>query len=619
MYIARVQVEEGFLDGLDLNLVEGLNVVIGARGTGKTSVIELVRFALGVPGYTNESSKRSIEHARSILGSGRVTVTLRKDSRAVVATRSASESEPTASGKFVPPLIFSQTEIESVGLSASGRLRLLDSFIHENRDIESNETALVGEIQSLTVELQSIGGEIQHLEEELKQLPVLEGQAKELAAREEGVAQSSLEAKKKKENADALAAEAGGVAATQAFLERSAHTLQDWIAPLSKLVRADVGLEAWSDRFRPDPLSQLRARFERAVKSAEAALNEFASIREAVAGMGKDLATKRLTLEDQARQLRREIESLQAGAGAIVREAGVIRAQRVQLEALKTVLHQHRKRAVSIRSKRNQGLDQLEGLREQRFDRRRGVAETLSKSLSPYIRVSVERAGLFDDYTQMIAEALRGSGVRYTDLATQLARSTSPRELLEAAESTDFESLAETVGISKDRAARVLAHLREHGLPGIATCLVEDDVRLQLLDGHDFKDVAELSTGQRCTVVLPLVLQHRGRVVLVDQPEDHIDNAFIADTLIKAILRRGKGSQTLFSTHNANIPVLGDADQVTQLGSDGRRGFVVMSSPLDAQDAVEAITTVMEGGREAFNVRAKFYAQHGDNGSRRRS
>ena len=52
MYIERVQVEEGFLDGLDLELSAGLNVVIGARGTGKTSLIELIRFCLGIPGHT---------------------------------------------------------------------------------------------------------------------------------------------------------------------------------------------------------------------------------------------------------------------------------------------------------------------------------------------------------------------------------------------------------------------------------------------------------------------------------------------------------------------------------------------------------------------------------------
>ena len=60
MRIERVQIEEGFLDGLDVSFTGGLNVVIGARGTGKTSLIELIRFCLGVRGYTSESTRRSL-------------------------------------------------------------------------------------------------------------------------------------------------------------------------------------------------------------------------------------------------------------------------------------------------------------------------------------------------------------------------------------------------------------------------------------------------------------------------------------------------------------------------------------------------------------------------------
>ena len=72
MRIERVQIEEGFLDGIDVSFAPGLNVIIGERGTGKTSLIEVVRFCLGVQGYTTDSAKRSLDHALSILSSGQV-------------------------------------------------------------------------------------------------------------------------------------------------------------------------------------------------------------------------------------------------------------------------------------------------------------------------------------------------------------------------------------------------------------------------------------------------------------------------------------------------------------------------------------------------------------------
>jgi DNA repair ATPase RecN len=104
--IDRVQVEEGFLDGLDLKFSSGLNVLMGERGTGKTSLIELVRFCLGVKGYTSDSHKRSLDHALSVLGSGQVTVTLVQGESKVVVTRSADDEASRASGQFVPPLSF---------------------------------------------------------------------------------------------------------------------------------------------------------------------------------------------------------------------------------------------------------------------------------------------------------------------------------------------------------------------------------------------------------------------------------------------------------------------------------------------------------------------------------
>lgn len=65
IHIERIQIEEGFLNGLDVWPLPGLAVMIGARGTGKTSLVELIRFCLDVPGYTPESNRRSRDHALS--------------------------------------------------------------------------------------------------------------------------------------------------------------------------------------------------------------------------------------------------------------------------------------------------------------------------------------------------------------------------------------------------------------------------------------------------------------------------------------------------------------------------------------------------------------------------
>lgn len=86
---------------------------------------------------------------------------------------------------------------------------------------------------------------------------------------------------------------------------------------------------------------------------------------------------------------------------------------------------------------------------------------------------------------------------------------------------------------------------------------MDDTFSFYLLDNGVYKPFSHLSVGQRCTVILPIILQNENQVVILDQPEDHIDNAFIAEMLIPAIKKCAGTGQLIIITHNANIPVLG--------------------------------------------------------------
>ena len=173
MRIERVQVEEGFLDGLDVVFAPGLNVIIGERGTGKTSLIELIRFCLGVEGHTVDSGRRSLDHARSVLGSGQVTVTLSDVERQILVTRTTSDDSPRASAPFRQPIILSQTEIEAVGLQAQGRLRLLDDFRTSQSTTGLTEPQASGEVRSLTAEAGAQRREIDELAAHVEEIPEL--------------------------------------------------------------------------------------------------------------------------------------------------------------------------------------------------------------------------------------------------------------------------------------------------------------------------------------------------------------------------------------------------------------------------------------------------------------
>lgn len=609
MHIERLQVEDGFLDGLDLTFSEGLNALIGARGTGKTSVIELIRFCLGVSGHTPESSKRTREHALSVLRGGQVTVTLADRGQRVVVTRSAEQLEPVSSSPFPRPIILSQTEIETVGLQPAGRLRLLDEFVAGQGTFARDEAAQAAIVRSLTAEAAAIRRDVAEHEDRLRLLPEVTRKLEELAPKELELAKISAEAAEKASKLEVLSAHGSQIAVISDHVSRYQAWAQRWLEGITHSLSTLSTEEPWVGEA-PDPLANIRPRRERARKHLEAAAEEIAQLIRESQQIHDGNASQKFAIDENSRELRREVEALKAGAGEVARQAQKLRQEQAQLEALKVVIEDRRKALNGFIEKRGAALDQLETARAMRFEARSKVAREMSKRLAPRIRVEVVRAAQIDAYVSALTDALRGSGLKYSDIVNPLASSVTPRELLDIVDTFDVDRLCASMQIARDRAGRLLSSLREADLGLISTILIDDEVHFQLLDGGDYKDISDLSTGQRCTVVLPIILLHKETVLIIDQPEDHIDNAFVADTLVRAILDRGGAGQMILSTHNANIPVLGDASKVIQLRSDGRRGFVSVAADLENPEVVGAISTVMEGGVEAFQRRADFYARH---------
>ena len=608
MYVERIQIEEGFLNGFDVSPRIGLNVIIGARGTGKTSLIELVRFCLNVDGYTTETGRRSREHALSVLGSGQITLTLVDGDRRIVVSRSANEAAPRMSGPFLPPIILSQTEIETVGLQPGGRLRLLDGFLGDQRAIAAAEADAIATVRSMTSEADTIRKDVEQLNTLLADLPSIEEQLAQLAPHEQQLAALSADAQAKAAQLTFLTGTISAKGVASAAMQRFQAAVSNWRVSLAR-VHAMAGAEGWPTNAGADPLVEARTRVSKAHQYIAAAMQELAAVEDSTGQIAARFESEKMGFEDQARALRRDIEGLQSGAGDIARRGQALRERKAQLESLRDVLTTRNAAMQSAVARRSAALDALEATRTERYEARAQAANRLNQVLGPRIRVAVMRGGQTDAFATALTDALRGSGLRYNDMVGTLAQRISPRELLEAVENDDYDLVAMRGSLSMDRAAKAVLALKEADLGSIATVPVEDYVTFSLMDGADHKDIADLSTGQRCTVILPLVLRHVDRLLIVDQPEDHIDNAFIADTLIKAILARPANSQLIFSTHNANIPVLGNADFVLQLGSDGRRGFPLVAAPLASAKVVQAISSIMEGGAEAFRRRAAFYGQ----------
>jgi energy-coupling factor transporter ATP-binding protein EcfA2 len=166
--------------------------------------------------------------------------------------------------------------------------------------------------------------------------------------------------------------------------------------------------------------------------------------------------------------------------------------------------------------------------------------------------------------------------------------------------------LAQRTGFDEERARKVVDALKSSGTYyTIETADLDDRPCIELLDGGTFKESTQLSTGQRCTTILPILLTQSERPLLIDQPEDNLDNAFVYDTIVTA-LRAVKGSrQVIFVTHNPNIPVLGEAERVFVFSSDGQHAILKQVGTVD--ECKDQIERILEGGREAFLQRKARY------------
>ena len=121
------------------------------------------------------------------------------------------------------------------------------------------------------------------------------------------------------------------------------------------------------------------------------------------------------------------------------------------------------------------------------------------------------------------------------------------------------------------------------------------------------KELRDHSLGQRASALILFILsQLDNDLIVIDQPEDDLDNQTIFEDVIKLVRTLKRNIQFIFATHNANFPVLGDAEQIGACSFAGRSADIQVGS-IDEPGIQKSIVTIMEGGHEAFARRKEIY------------
>ena len=128
-----------------------------------------------------------------------------------------------------------------------------------------------------------------------------------------------------------------------------------------------------------------------------------------------------------------------------------------------------------------------------------------------------------------------------------------------------------------------------------------------------FVERSKLSMGQRAVAMLLVILKAGyelgdNRPLIIDQPEDDLDNVYIYSTLVKEFREIKKSRQLIFATHNSNIPIAGDAENIMLMKSDGENGYLDQQGSIDKESMREMVLKILEGGDRALLLRISKYA-----------
>ena len=167
------------------------------------------------------------------------------------------------------------------------------------------------------------------------------------------------------------------------------------------------------------------------------------------------------------------------------------------------------------------------------------------------------------------------------------------------------------VGFTKDELERLAIQLKLDAWLSLSLVELVDEPTFEYRLGEvDYIAFADASAGQQATALLRVLLNQTGPPLIIDQPEEDLDNPVIFE-IVRQLWDAKQRRQIIFSSHNANIVVNGDADLVVccanRKAGDQTGGIIKCQGAIDVPAINQEITAVMEGGKEAFRLRKEKY------------
>lgn len=593
-FIESISFQGGKFDGQTIMLSRELNTLIGIRGSGKSSILEAVRYVLGLTAQMDKDYKESL--VKNVFGSGgKATLNvIDKHGKHYSVSRILGERinvlDETGNDLNINPISLFD------GVQYFGQKDLSSSADHENGLLEKLISGRIGQPSNLD----NCVNELIKTVECLLDVSKIPQQMTEVTTQ-----QTELEHKlsifEEKGVADKLKKQSGyatDTAKLDAVKNRIDTILRDIRTAFSKNSVVSSALDGYSSDFNKDIFGDVSI----ALSSIDAQLAQIGSCI-------VEIEKQRSGMDDLISRLKERIDSLADEFAEIKRE---IKDDTLDVDSF-----------VKMTAELQKTKEKLKQLSEE--------ASSKSKIEASFTKATRERnEALLATYNAYKAETER-INQNQTELKIEITFK-GDREGFKAQLKNDFKG----TGISDIKYQAICDSFTDYAaiiedwivcdgskLKGIVTpgeyVKLEDKLRGQyeeLLNRqvenkvdiyYHGKLLRQHSIGQRASALILFILtQDDNDIIFIDQPEDDLDNKVIYDEVITAIAQKKPYMQFIFATHNANIPVLGDSERVLVVEFQESRIDVAQGN-IDLDSTHKQIVDIMEGGKEAFDKRQLIY------------
>lgn len=641
-----------FLGTFNINLNRQYNALIGGRGTGKSTILEYLRWGLCDQTIQNSDLDELgiIEKRRNALiqrtlsdVAGEVRITMEKNGILHIVKRNSKSREillKIGNGEFqqvkeddirkiLPIQSYSQKQLSDVGVKTDELKRFIEQPITNRLDTLKFQLSETGtklknsynqlirkkeieqEIENFNLESQSLNNQADNVRKSLKgisnvdqetinkkskfekeetiisnsknELTVFENKADELLRLLEKYPEP-LGDIQDTENKDLIQNISKEIDST--FVQIKANALElKALFSAEKLKKLNELLNEWNQKKETYEIAYELAKSKS--QSSQQQLLEIQKIEQRLNEISKIVSDRKLLLKEIGTP--EEDFSIQRDNWQKyhTEKVALLNEQAIKFTDLsKNLIKAEVTKSINLQPFKLQLKNIFEGtrIREERID---SVVDTIKQASDPV-----------KEYTAILEEFRQLAELKVSEDKTLTIPETP---------------ILTNCGYSEDHKSKLCNKLTTDDWLRLSASELEFNPEFYYTTNNQLGDVIpfrEASAGQQATALLTVLLNQPGIPLLIDQPEDDIDNRAI-DQIIKNIWEAKKKRQLIFTSHNANLVVNGDAELVIccdyKDSTSQTRGIIKEEGAIDKKTVRNEITSVMEGGEKAFKLRKDKY------------